>query len=76
MELLERDGERRVLEAAIADSRGTGRVAVVAGEAGIGKTSLVAEVCGAVRPRRVLWGGCDPLITPRAMDRLREVLAP
>ena len=73
MELLERDGERRVLEAAIADSRGTGRVAVVAGEAGIGKTSLVADVCGAVRPGRVLWGACDPLITPRAMGPLRDV---
>ncbi len=73
MELLERDGERRVLETAIADSRSAGRVAVVAGEAGIGKTSLVAAVCGALTRRRVLWGACDPLITPRAMGPLRDV---
>jgi DNA-binding CsgD family transcriptional regulator/tetratricopeptide (TPR) repeat protein len=70
LELLERDDERDVLEAAIEESRVQGRVVVVAGEAGIGKTALVASVCGS---RRALWGACDPLITPRPMGPLRDV---
>ena len=43
MELLERDGEREALETAIEESRSAGRVVVVAGEAGIGKTALVSR---------------------------------
>jgi DNA-binding CsgD family transcriptional regulator len=49
-------------------------VAVVAGEAGIGKSALVAEFarrCGATA--RVLWGGCDPLVTPRALGPLHDI---
>ena len=66
MELLERDGERAELEAAIE----TGGVVVVLGEAGIGKTALVASVA---RGRHALWGACDPLITPRPLGPLRDV---
>jgi tRNA A37 threonylcarbamoyladenosine biosynthesis protein TsaE len=39
VELLERDDEQAVLAAAIAESRRAGRVVVVGGEAGIGKTA-------------------------------------
>ena len=46
---------------------------VVGGEAGIGKTALVASVCEAVGSRRVLWGACDPLVTPRTLGPLRDV---
>jgi predicted ATPase len=70
VELLERDGEREALEAAIAESRSAGRVVVVAGEAGIGKTALVSSLADS---HRVLWGACDPLITPRPMGPLRDV---
>jgi DNA-binding CsgD family transcriptional regulator len=73
VELLERDDERAVLTAAIAESGDAGRVVVVGGEAGIGKTALVTAVCGELNGRRVLWGACDPLITPRAMGPLRDV---
>jgi predicted ATPase len=73
VELLERDGERDALVAAIEESRAAGRVVVVVGEAGIGKTALVASVCDALDGRRVLWGACDPLITPRPMGPLRDV---
>src|SRR5919202_3256302 len=69
MELLERDAETAALEAAIEESRGAGRVVVVAGEAGIGKTALVSSAFG---ERRVLWGACDPLITPRPLGPLRD----
>src|SRR3954468_9959690 len=64
VDLLERDGERGALAGAIAESRAEGRIAVVLGEPGIGKTALVSAVCEEL-PRRVLWGACDPLITPR-----------
>jgi predicted ATPase len=73
VELLERDAERGVLAAAIEDSPTVGRVVVVVGEAGIGKTALVAAVCDALPARRVLWGACDPLITPRPLGPLRDV---
>jgi DNA-binding CsgD family transcriptional regulator len=70
VELLERDAERAALEGAIDESGNAGRVVVVAGEAGIGKTALVSS---AVDTRRVLWGACDPLITPRPLGPLRDV---
>jgi predicted ATPase len=72
LELLEREGEREVLDAAIAESRDAGRVVAVIGEAGIGKTALVTSVTEALDGgRRVLWGACDPLITPRPMGPAR-----
>ena len=67
MELLERDGEQQALEAAIEESRSAGRIVVVAGDAGIGKTALVSALADR---HRVLWGACDPLITPREPIRM------
>ena len=46
---------------------------VVGGEAGIGKTALVSVGHRALDDRRVLWGACDPLITPRPLGPLRDV---
>ena len=52
------------------DARGRGRVVFVAGEAGIGKTSLVRAFCdGFTARRRVLEGACDPLFAPRPWGR-------
>src|ERR1700755_833454 len=74
VELLERDGERTVLDAAIAESRDAGRVVVVVGEAGIGKTALVGTVCDGLAPDHpVLWGACDPLITPRPLGPWHDI---
>ena len=70
MELLERDRERETLETAIEESSSRGVVVVVEGEAGIGKTALVSSIA---LTHRVLWGACDPLITPRPMGPLRDV---
>ncbi len=73
MELLEREDERALLRWALDASRTEGRVVVVAGEAGIGKTALVSAVCAELGSRRVHWGGCDPLLTPRTLGPLRDV---
>jgi DNA-binding CsgD family transcriptional regulator/tetratricopeptide (TPR) repeat protein len=52
-----------------------GRVAFVAGEAGIGKTSLVARFGAGAAGARVLWGRCDPLTTPAPLGPLVDVAA-
>ena len=42
-----------------------GRLVLVAGEAGAGKTVLLQEFCDREAERsRVLWGACEPLLTP------------
>jgi DNA-binding CsgD family transcriptional regulator len=74
MELLER--ERCLADLAewlhAAAERG-GCVALVAGEAGIGKTALVQEFSKQQSDTRVLWGACDALFTPRPLAPLHDV---
>jgi DNA-binding CsgD family transcriptional regulator len=50
-----------------------GCIAVVTGEAGIGKTSLLQEFCNQQRKARVLWGACDALFTPRPLAPLHDI---
>ena len=75
MELLEREQFFDELEAILRDvAGGNGRLVTVAGEAGIGKTSLVerfAEVN--MQHARVLWGACDALFTPRPLGPLHDI---
>ncbi|MEN3330285.1 MAG: hypothetical protein V7638_5092 [Acidobacteriota bacterium] len=53
---------------------GHGRVALVTGEAGIGKTSLVEQFAETQKNGcRVLWGGCDALFTPRPLGPLYDI---
>jgi DNA-binding CsgD family transcriptional regulator/tetratricopeptide (TPR) repeat protein len=55
-------------------SAGTGRVVLLSGEAGIGKTVLVQRYCAeAGEPSRLLVGACDPLFTPRPLGPLIDV---
>jgi DNA-binding NarL/FixJ family response regulator len=77
MTLLEREPGREALAAALREAAGgAGRVALVYGEAGIGKTSLVdAFTREAARGCRVLRGACDSLLTPRPLGPLHD-LAP
>jgi len=53
---------------------GRGSVALVTGEAGIGKTSVVRAFTAGVRTR-VLAGACDDLLTPRPLGALRDAAA-
>src|SRR5262245_26912367 len=74
VELLEREAALDDLDRWHHEARsGTGRLVLVSGEAGIGKTSLLRAF--AAGRRRVLWGACDPLTTPRPFGPLVD-LAP
>ena len=73
--LIERDETLRAL-AALADgvSHGRGAVALVAGEAGIGKTSLMDALRARVAAsHRLLLGGCDALFTPRPLGPIHDM---
>ena len=58
------------LETAI---RASGCIALVAGEAGIGKTALLQEFTQRQSQVRVLWGACDALLTPRPLAPLHDI---
>jgi predicted ATPase len=77
MQLLERDSCLNELDAALKDVVcGAGRMVLVSGEAGIGKTSLVEQfVRGRGAGIRVLWGACDALFTPRPLSPLHDMAA-
>ncbi|HVU79336.1 MAG TPA: AAA family ATPase, partial [Gaiellaceae bacterium] len=76
MDLLERDDALSALRAAHASAaRGRGRVAVVTGEPGIGKTSLVSRFLEDLGPEEdVLLGRCDHLSIPRPLGPFADLL--
>jgi class 3 adenylate cyclase/tetratricopeptide (TPR) repeat protein len=75
-ELLERSEASSTLVeslAAVAQT-GQGRLVLVSGEAGVGKSVLLRRFCDAQRgSARILWGACDPLFTPRPLGPLLDV---
>ena len=73
--LLERSPELAALErsAAAVQSPLGGRLVLVAGEPGVGKTALVRAFCTARDGTRVLWGACDALLTPRPLAPVTEI---
>src|SRR6185436_1460625 len=74
MDLLERADELATLTRLLAETSAGGRVAVLSGEAGAGKSTLAAAFAEAAGPRaQVLWGACDPLLTPRALGPLHDI---
>ena len=77
MELIEREQQLNSLADAWRQvTFGNGRIVLVSGEAGIGKTALierfVADQGGAAR---VLRGGCDALFSPRPLGPFVEIAA-
>ena len=77
MTLLEREPALEALAAALGEAAaGEGRVALVYGEAGIGKTSLVDHwnrARAGAPPARTLWGACDSLHTPRPLGPVYDI---
>lgn len=75
--LIERDGSLSLLlDLAQRADGGQGGVALVSGEAGIGKTSLLAAFRQQIETKhRLAWGGCDALFTPRPLGPLHDMAA-
>ncbi|WP_374380521.1 AAA family ATPase [Dongia sp.] len=87
MTLLERDQQLALLHQWAAEAaNGAGRIVLLSGEAGIGKTSLLqhfardaelhAERVGGRVQRtaaRFLWGGCESLFTPHPLAPLYDI---
>ena len=76
MDILERTSQISLLEAALGEARaGNGCLALVFGEAGIGKTALLQQFTMRHRhTTRVLWGACDALFTPRPLGPLYDMV--
>ena len=76
MELLERAPFLDTLgEYAAAARQGDGRLVLVSGESGIGKTVLLEEFQRRTTGTRWLWGACDGLLTPRPLGPLFDIAA-
>jgi DNA-binding CsgD family transcriptional regulator len=80
MGLLERTSALDDLRRWLGDARARrGRLVLVEGEAGVGKTSLLDEFVARHRnptrspAPRLLWSGCDPSTTPRPLGPLADV---
>ena len=77
MELLEREPFLADLEVALAEANtSAGRIALVSGEAGIGKTALIRSFTYThtnILP--VLWGSCDSLFAPQPLGPLYDIAA-
>jgi ATP/maltotriose-dependent transcriptional regulator MalT len=75
MELIEREQQLTKLTGAWEQVKaGPGRIALVSGEAGIGKTALVERfVLDQGRPASVLWGACDALFSPQPLGPFIEI---
>ena len=73
--LIERDDPLDLLSRILRRSAdGNGSTVVLAGEGGIGKTSLLQAFAQRVGGDcRVLWGGCEALFTPRALGPLQDM---
>jgi len=75
MELFEREIPLQALEEALeAVRKGEGRIALISGEAGIGKTTLVEHFTTRLtQPVLVYWGACDALSTPRPLGPFSDI---
>jgi tetratricopeptide (TPR) repeat protein len=75
LELLERSELLEALGAALEGaSAGRGRMILLGGEAGVGKTALVREFCSHNASARVLWGACERLFAPRALGPFLDIV--
>ncbi len=74
MRLLERESHLGALiEYAHEASSGQGRLVLLSGEAGVGKSSLLEQLEGELVGARWSWGACDGLFTPRPLAPLHDI---
>jgi DNA-binding CsgD family transcriptional regulator len=75
VELLEREDQLAQLDRLLDEARaGSGRMALISGDAGVGKTSLVRAFLARLSASvRVLWGACDPLDAPRPLGPFHDM---
>lgn len=73
--LLERDETLELLAGLVTlAKRGEGQIALIRGEAGIGKTSVVEALTRSVADRaHTLWGTCDDLLAPRPLGPIVDM---
>ena len=74
-ELLEREEHLLALASAMeaVERSAEGRLVLIGGEAGVGKTALVRRFCACGTGTRVLWGSCEPLLAPRPLGPLADI---
>src|SRR5262249_46026585 len=76
VELLERAAFLQTLAEYAGEAQGgSGRLVLVSGESGMGKTVLLEECEQRLPGARWLWGGCDGLLTPRPLGPLFDISA-
>ncbi|MFC4784731.1 ATP-binding protein [Nocardioides sp. MAHUQ-72] len=76
MGLLERGPQLAALAEYTADARrGDGRLVLVSGESGVGKSALVEELERRAGDAVWAWGACDGLYTPRPLGPLLDISA-
>jgi len=74
MALLEREQALALLADCADQARaGEGRLVLVAGEAGVGKTALLEQFTVGVTGARSCWGACDGLFTPRPLGAFLDI---
>ena len=74
MDLLERSAPLSQLDSLLAATGAGGRVALMTGEAGIGKSVLIRRFAERhASGARFLIGTCDPLLIPRALGPLHDL---
>jgi DNA-binding CsgD family transcriptional regulator len=74
--LLEREAQLASLTGYAAEARhGDGRLVLVGGEAGVGKSALVEQAQRDLPAAQWLWGACDGLFTPRPLGPLFDIAA-
>ena len=74
--LLEREAQLAALASYAGEARkAQGRLVLVAGEAGVGKSALVEELQQDLPEAAWFWGACDGLFTPRPLGPLFDIAA-